>query len=162
MEPKPVNKRVPPHRWKPAFILSYRDTGNVRLSAAKAGIDRSTYYRALDSDPKFAAAAEEARQESIDILEARAREGATVGFEETLFFQGEVVTTVRRVHPGLLMFLLKSLRREVYGDKIETTGKDGAAQEVHVVHTINPDLLTTEELHIMRKAALRIEGKEEA
>jgi hypothetical protein len=49
--------RVPPTRrpdWKPRFLEVFRATGNVRLSADAAGIERSTPYVRAARDPLFA------------------------------------------------------------------------------------------------------------
>ena len=56
--------------WGPRFIESFRASGNVRLSAASAGIDRDTVYKRAGRDPGFAAAWAQAREDAIDGLEA--------------------------------------------------------------------------------------------
>lgn len=155
--------RAPHHIWKAAFLASYRDSGNVRLSAAKAGIDRSAYYRALDTDPEFATACADAREDAVDILEARAREGATLGWEEPVIFQGEDTgIRVRRVSPSLLMFLLKGLRAAVYGDrtKLEASGPDGGPIRHEHKGDVNWDRLSLPEIEQWRALAAKAQGEE--
>ena len=40
--------------WKPRFLEVFRSTGDVRLSADAAGIERSTPYVRAARDPLFA------------------------------------------------------------------------------------------------------------
>lgn len=48
--------------WGPRFIESYRGSGNVRLSASSAGIDRDTAYKRRRREPRFAQAWAQAEQ----------------------------------------------------------------------------------------------------
>ena len=50
------------------FLTSMRSSGNASVSARAAGVARSTVYRLRDSDPEFAAAWHDAREEAIDAL----------------------------------------------------------------------------------------------
>jgi len=103
--PKP---RTPPAHsgdWMPAFLTTLRDTANVRLACSQAGITRQAAYQRKQDDADFAAAWEEAHEESIDTLEAVARSRAIASSDL------------------LVIFLLKSHRREVYGDKVEVTNQ---------------------------------------
>ncbi|MCI4355412.1 MAG: hypothetical protein L3K06_08630, partial [Thermoplasmata archaeon] len=78
----PTRSRVQRTRrpdWKPRFLEIYRGTGNVRLAADAAGIDRSTPYVRAARDPRFAAAFERAREDAIDGLEGEARRRALGG-----------------------------------------------------------------------------------
>jgi hypothetical protein len=83
------------------FLAAIRDTGNVRLAAQAAGIDRTTPYVTARRDPAFAAAWQAAEQDAIDILEATARKRALESSDQ------------------LLMFLLKAHRPERYRDRLE-------------------------------------------
>ena len=96
---KAVRRRRP--NWEPRFLDVIRSTGNVRLAADAAGIDRSTPYVRADRDPAFAAAWAEAQQAAIDILEAEARRRALMTSD------------------ALLMFLLKAHRPERYRDTVD-------------------------------------------
>lgn len=87
--------------WHGRFLEAFRQTGNVRLSAQGAGVDRTTVYRAAKADAEFAAAWREAEQDAIDTLEAVARQRAL------------------QTSDTLLIFLLKSLRPDRYRERIE-------------------------------------------
>lgn len=85
--------------WRSAFLASLKETGNVRASCEAAGVERTTVYDRRDGDPEFAAAWKEAMDDAIDLLVTAARQRATATSDT------------------LLIFLLKSHRREVYGDQ---------------------------------------------
>jgi hypothetical protein len=95
--------------WGPRFLESFRASGNVRLSASSAGIDRDTVYKRAGRDPGFAAAWAQAREDAIDGLEAEARRRA-LSTSDTL-----------------LMFLLRANRPAMYRDnaRLELTGPAG-------------------------------------
>jgi len=100
----PISKRVPRARrpdWKPRFLEVFRATGNVRLAADAAGIDRSTPYVRAARDPRFEAAFDRAREDATDVLEAEARRRALAGSD------------------GLLMFLLRAHRPERYRESLD-------------------------------------------
>jgi DNA-directed RNA polymerase specialized sigma24 family protein len=87
--------------WQPVFLAAIRDTGNVRLAAQAAGVDRTTPYVTARRDPAFAAAWQAAEQDAIDVLEATARKRALESSDQ------------------LLMFLLRAHRPEKYRDTVD-------------------------------------------
>lgn len=87
--------------WTVRFIEVFAATGNVRLAASAAGIDRSTPYRRAQASPTFAAAWVAAREDAIDVLEAEARRRAL------------------NASDTLLMFLLKSERPDKFRERVE-------------------------------------------
>lgn len=89
-----------PATWEDKFLRLYRETGNVTLSARGAGINRNTVYERRKNNPAFAAIMDDAREEAIEILEAVANKRA------------------RESSDTLLIFLLKSLKPDTYGDKL--------------------------------------------
>ena len=92
------------HLKKGAFLRCYAEIGNVSLAAMQAGIHRATHYRWLAEDEAYANAAEEAKEEAIEALEAEARRRA-LEYSDTL-----------------LMFLLKAARPDKYRERREITG----------------------------------------
>jgi hypothetical protein len=95
----PVRRRRP--NWRPRFLEVIRSTGNVRLAAREAGIDRSTPYVRARRDEAFAAAWQAANDDAIDLLEAEAWRRAFAGSH------------------ALLMFLLRAHRPERYRDTLD-------------------------------------------
>jgi hypothetical protein len=78
-----------------------KGTGNVTLAAQGAGIDRTTAYARAARDPAFAVAWREAYEAAVDLLEGEARRRALSGSDQ------------------LLMFLLRGLRPERYGARLD-------------------------------------------
>jgi hypothetical protein len=94
-------KRTPHARtriWQRAFLAALRKVPNVKAACAIAGITRRGAYDARDSDEDFKAAWMDALGASVDRVEAKVFQQAIEGDAQ------------------LAMFLLKSHKREVYGD----------------------------------------------
>ena len=101
-----------------AFLAAYQETGTIRAAAEAAGIDRTTHYRWLD-DPEYAELFYQAQQEAVESLEAEARRRAVTGWQEPIFYQGQVVGHRRRYSDTLLIFLLKGAMPDKYVDKVQ-------------------------------------------
>ena len=95
---KPVKPRN--RSWEQSFLDTLRDTANVRLSAHKAGIDRTTAYRHRAKYTTFAAAWDEAIEDALDRIEARVFASAVDGDLQTA------------------RWFLSRRRPEVYGDSV--------------------------------------------
>jgi hypothetical protein len=113
--------------WMAAFLVAYRKTGNMTLSARAAGIDRDTVYVFCQRHPDhpFVEQMRQAKDEAMDLLEAEALRRARDGFEEPVFgnlgrdehghnMGTGVVGHVRRYSDGLLKLLLEAGRPDVY------------------------------------------------
>lgn len=92
-----------PTAWEARFLELYAGTGNVTISAQGAGIDRRTVYDRRKAYPHFAKLMDEARESAIEVLEGHAWRRAKDSSDT------------------LLIFLLKSLRPETYGDRLRVT-----------------------------------------
>ncbi len=103
--------------WTEGFLAAYGENGNIRASCRAVDIGRREVDFLRDNDPEFAAAFEIAREDSIEHLEHIGRKRAEASSDV------------------LLIFLLKSLRPEVYRETIrnEFTGKDGKPIQHEVV-----------------------------
>ena len=82
--------------WRPGFLTTFRQTGNVLLSCHAAGISRKTAYQTRQRNPAFAAEWAAAEEDATEALEAEARRRA-MSTSDTL-----------------LIFLLKARRPAVY------------------------------------------------
>ena len=85
---------------KKAALAAYVETGIVASACRAVGIGRTTWYRWIREDKDFAAVVENAREMVADDLESEA---------------------VRRAKNGsdvLLIFLLKGLKPEKYGNRV--------------------------------------------
>ena len=87
---------------------------SISAACRKARIGRPAYYDWLKDDPDFAARMKAAKDVGLDSL------------EDALIDRGLKTDTTAAI------FMLKSHRREIYGDKVvnEHTGKDGAPLKV--------------------------------
>jgi hypothetical protein len=126
-------------RWEKAFLTALRNTGIWTTACEAAGIDRTTPYKRMRVDARFAEACREAQEEAADLLESEARRRAVDGVDVPVIYRGrqswtwqlpdgtvvpegtagaeQVPFTVKRYSDPLLMFLLKGLRPWRYGDR---------------------------------------------
>ena len=86
--------------WHGVFLRSFRACGIISRAAEDAGVTRQAVYYAHKRDPEFRALYDEAREESIEVLESVARGRATESSD------------------NLLIFLLKAARPEVYREVV--------------------------------------------
>lgn len=96
--------------WKPDFLEAYAESGNVKASAEGAGVTKQAVYQARKRSERFAEQFQQARDEAADHLEGVAFKRAEDSSDT------------------LLIFLLKGLKPETYGDRVrqEHSGPGGA------------------------------------
>jgi hypothetical protein len=87
--------------WRPVFLKALRMLPVVRLACDTAGVSRKTAYQWRDRNAAFRKSWDEAIEDGIDMIEgqlhARARKSDTIA----------------------AIFLLKSLRRRIYADRLD-------------------------------------------
>ena len=93
---------------KEKFLKCYRTSLNISETCRKVKVGRKTFYDWKEKDPQFAEDVVEAYDDAIDKLEGTAYKLAKNG-DRTL-----------------LIFMLKSLKREVYGDNVNFSGNINA------------------------------------
>jgi hypothetical protein len=115
------------YEWIPSFLAALSQSPNVSGACAAAGIERSTAYRHRDSDPAFAAAWEDAMEQSTDDLAGEAYRRARHGTEKPVFHMGARCGAVREYSDTLTIFLLKAHRPGVYRETVkqEISGANG-------------------------------------
>jgi len=139
--------------WKPAFIAALSEMPIIRHACQAVGINRSTAWRARETDEDFRAEWDDALEDGIDKAEQEALRRGVDGWHEPVIDKGRVAwayerfetadpgvfdyrpvldasgqpvpLTVRKHSDALLTFVLKGRRRVVYGDKQEITGNGG-------------------------------------
>jgi hypothetical protein len=143
-----------PFDWKPAYLAALRQVPVIKHACEAAGVDRTTAWRAREADEAFAQAEAEAMEEGIDRAEAEAFRRGVVGFEEPVIDKGRLAyryeryedddgaehyrlmldahgqpipLTVRKHSDAMLGLVLKGRRKNVYSERKELTGADGAA-----------------------------------
>lgn len=124
------------HANADAFLAAYRLTASVTEAAAAAKIDRRLHYRWMKTSDVYRQRFEQARIEAADHLEdiaiARVRDGTL----EPVFYQG-IKCGVRRVYDsGLMQFLLRGLKPDRYGRKVELSGPDGGPMQLSIAEVI--------------------------
>ncbi len=99
--------------WVPMFLQTLRESGNVRTACATVNISRRRALAQRDKNDKFRRDWDDAVEDAIDSLEQTARDRAMEASDT------------------LLIFLLKSHRRSVYGDqkKVDVTSRKMDAVE---------------------------------
>ena len=106
--------------WTPkkrtAFCQALAMGVTVRTAAEAVGMSRSSAYRQRESDPAFAEAWGEAKEEGKERLEAECRRRA-MGWNETRYDKDGNAYEVFRYSDNLLMFMLKKLD-PTYRDRV--------------------------------------------
>lgn len=116
-----------PFDWKPVFLAALREVPVVARACGAVGIERSTAYRARDTDEAFAQAWDDAMEEGVDKVEQEAFRRAVEGTEKGVWHQGVLVGSERVYSDALMALILKGRRKSVYAERKELTGADGAA-----------------------------------
>lgn len=100
--------------------------------AENLDIHPSTIRKWRTQDKEFDEAYSDAEAAYLDTVEKEAVRRAVQGVAEPVIAQGRVVMDpenpgkplmLRRYSDGLMMFILKGRRRDVYGDKVQTENK---------------------------------------
>ena len=108
-------------KWKARFIEEMLVFPNVSKACEVAGVGRTTAYAHLKRDNDFAEAVDDAEQKFADTLEQYCAQRATTGYLRPVYQQGKLVGHVREFSDSIAIVMLKGLKREKYGDKIEQT-----------------------------------------
>lgn len=149
--------------WINPFLDALRRCGVVAQACRQAGVSYGSAYARRKSDGDFAAAWDDALEESYDAMEQEARRRAVEGWDEPIVYQGQLTPvwerdeagkpvldangnpvqavvdgkpqwlTVRKHSDALLQFLLKGYRRKFGTERQELTGADGSALPPQVV-----------------------------
>lgn len=105
--------------WAKACLAALALTGQVTKAADAAGVDRHTVANLRRASESFAAAYEQAKLDAAEMLEAEAVKRANEGWDEPVFYRGEVCGTVRKYSDTLLIFLLKGALPEKYRERYD-------------------------------------------
>ena len=99
-----------------AVLEAYEIYGTVAKACEVARVARSEHYRWL-RNKRYAARFREAEEHAIQALETEARRRAMVGIEKPIFYKGLAIAHIHSYSDGLLMFLLKAKRPDIYRDR---------------------------------------------
>lgn len=104
--------------WKPVFLAQLNLAPNVAAACRAANIDRTTAYSHKQDDPEFSAAWDAALELSLDEAEGELHRRAVLGYEKPVYQGGELVGHLQEYSDTLLIFMLKSRRRPIYGERL--------------------------------------------
>ncbi len=112
------------HPKKRAFLAAYAQTGNKSRAAAMAGIVKQTLYtRQWREDAQFQAALERAKVMAAEAFEDEVARRALEGVERlTGWYRGAPGGVARDYSDNLLMFALKALLPDKYGNRVAARG----------------------------------------
>jgi len=103
--------------WRPRFLWYLAALGgNLWRAAEAAKVTRRVVYDALEREPMFKAAFDQAVREGTEMAEAELIRRAVDGVDEPVYQQGRLCGFIRKFDSNLLMFLLRS-RDPKYKDK---------------------------------------------
>ena len=110
-----------------AFLAAFREVGMVRLACEVAKVGHSSHYRWLKEDAEYRRAFDMAKMAAADRLEDEAARRALDGVEKpTGWYKGKPGGYLREHSDALLMFILKGLLPEKYGNRVAARGSIAA------------------------------------
>jgi hypothetical protein len=122
------------------FLTALSSTGSVAEACRQASVARNSMYLWRNSDEGFAADWDKYLEAGAQLLEDEAKRRAHDGYDEPVFYKGEMVATTRKYSDTLLIFLLKGLIPHRYGDRMAHTGADGGPIQAEItVNFVKPD-----------------------
>ena len=104
------------------FLAAFAQLGTVQAACLESRVARRTVYNWIEHDDAFARQFQDARQIATDVLEAECRRRAVEGYDEPVYYQGQVVGTVKKYSDLCLLALLNAYRPEHFKHRHEHTG----------------------------------------
>ncbi len=123
-----------------AFLRALGETGSVRDACARVQVSRVSAYALRKRCAGFAAAWERALAEAVPTLEQAAYERAVHGWDEAVWYGGQIVGQRRRYSDALLRMLLQRM-----GDD-----KDAAKDDKYRATQAETDALLKQRLRSLR------------
>lgn len=105
------------------FLGALAACGNVTEACRTIGVARNSMYLWKSQDTEFAAEWDRFLVMGAEILEDEAIRRAREGYDEPVFYQGQMTGTIRKYSDTLLIFLLKGAMPSKYRDNIDVTSK---------------------------------------
>lgn len=124
-----------------AFLAAYGRSGRVSVAADAAGIDRSTHYDWMKSDPEYPALFAEAERLAADFIRDKAVEKAVEGWEEPVFHNGQVCGHIRKFSDRLHERLLEAKCPE-FRQRHEHSGPGGGPIQLEADFNATDELIS--------------------
>lgn len=110
------------------FLKAYSRTGRKHDSAEMAGVSCRSIQKWRDEFPEFEEAFQSAHGKWADLLKSEVFRRAVDGWEEPVYYKGEMVGTIRKYDSNLLMFLMK---------QADSSFKENYQTQVNVANRVN-------------------------
>lgn len=111
---------------KARFLKEFAVCGIVLRAARAVKVGRRTVYDWLQQDDLFKALYDEAYQDAIDAMEEEARRRGEDGVDEPVYQGGKKVGQIRKYSDTLLITMLKARRPDIFRERYEHSGPNGA------------------------------------
>jgi hypothetical protein len=121
------------HAKKRALLTAYAAMGRLVQACQAVHMGHSLHYYWQRTDPDYAAAFDEAKRLAGERLEEEAIRRA-LGYEETHHTSAGTPYQVTKYSDTLLIFLLKGMMPQKYGDTVAHTGTRGAPAVLTVLY----------------------------
>lgn len=112
------------------FLEELAKTGNVSVSAFRAGVSREAAYHLRDRDEDFKRQFDDARESAGDVLELEAWRRAVKGVEKPVYYQGVQCGVVPEYSDSLLKTLLVAARPYKYSDRMIQANADVSPDDI--------------------------------
>lgn len=112
----PVPQKYKDQRAK-KFLQVFTREGTISKSCLKSGLRRGMFKRMLKEDEYFQEMFELAKDAYAEKLEREADRRGVKGVKDPVFYEGEICGHRKKYSDTLLMFRLKGLKPDVYGEK---------------------------------------------
>lgn len=142
--------------WRPLFLRTLEECGNVLRTCEAIGISRPRAYEARDADEDFRREWLAALDAYVERLEGEADDRAVRGVMVPVVGrigdgQDGVIATERKPSDALLMFRLKALAPDRYRERRELTGAGGKPLIPERFRVADLESLSDEELDAYRR-----------
>jgi hypothetical protein len=124
MGPKPPPKLSQAERER--FLEAMADRPGLFHATKAAGVSPRAVMALYNSDPEFHVQYEQALQCGGRRIEDRAFDLSIDGTEAPVFANGGQIGNVDKYYPQLMMFMLKNILPDHYGDRVDVTSSDGS------------------------------------
>lgn len=114
-----------------------QNLGNVSKAATAAKISRSAAYLYKDKDADFSKAWDDIEAAVADAMEQEMVRRAIKGYQEPVFYKGQMIAKIRKFSDRLLEFGLKGKRPEVYRERFDITQNVTGSLDVNLQIAIN-------------------------
>lgn len=138
---KRIDKRTKQEQ-QDQLIEAYELCGNVTRACEEVQVPKRTHYNWIKADEAYREKFEDASRIALGILEDEAQRRAVHGWEEPVYYKGELMGHIRRYSDTLLIVLLKANAPEKYKDRLynEHNGvKDGNAIKIESSNPMTPE-----------------------